>query len=293
MSEKYFSKFPIIIYAGQNVINITERAAVLQSVYNNPNLYYQYDVKNSERPDNISDRYYEDEYASWVLYLCNNIVDPYYQWYMDQDTFNAYISKKYGSVQLAQSKIKYYRNNWYINQNPISVAVYNNLSSSLQTYYQPLYVDQYKSLTPQSYIRAQSDQIVTTNQIVSYNVFNGSTFIQDEPVNVVFDSNNSGHGQVCFANSSVLNIQHTSGIVTTGTIGSLSYIYGKQSFTNTAFTSASSLVTTIPSDEVVYWTPVYYYDYETELNEANKSIQVLNSTYLNSISDQLSALLSS
>jgi hypothetical protein len=200
MSDNYFAKFPVITYNGQNVINITERTAFLKTVYANPYLYYQYNIKPGERPDNIADRYYQNQYMDWILYLGNKVIDPYYDWYLDQNSFNAFIVLKYGSLQKAMTKIKFYRNNWYENVDQISIDSYNALNGEQQAFYSPVYSDvQQKSLV--NYKRTASDLILATNGIAGYNVAAGSSFINDEIVNVTFTSGVKGTGQIAFANS--------------------------------------------------------------------------------------------
>ena len=78
MTERYFEKFPIITYANTQVVDISRRTAIVTDVFKSAFNYYQYSIANSERPDNISDRYYNDPYMSWLIYLSNSITDPYY-----------------------------------------------------------------------------------------------------------------------------------------------------------------------------------------------------------------------
>ena len=107
---------------------------------------------------------------------------------------------------------------------------------------------------------------------------------------VTITVSHTGIGQVCFANSSSISIQHVFGY-TTGTISPSSYIYGTESGVNTAFTTSAVLVNNIPSLEVVYWSPVYYYDLETEKNQYNQSIAVINAAYASEAATQLNNLL--
>jgi len=291
MVERYFEKFPTITYNGHQVVDITKRVGILNTIYQNPYLYYQYDVNSGERADTISNRYYNDQFMSWILYMSNKIVDPYYDWYIDTDTFNNFLAMKYGSLANAYNKVKYYRNNWYSASGPISVSSYNNLVASLRDYYQPNYGDVINSSTPLNYDRKQVDWIIATNGIAGYNVTNGTNFIDNEIVKVVFDATHTGNGQVTFANSSYVSIQHLSGITTTGTIVSASYLYGNESGVNTHFTTATSIANNISTVESSYWSPVYYYDYENEINQKNKSIRALNSQYSKQISAELKTLL--
>lgn len=294
MPERYFDKFQVINYANTIAVNLTQRSVVLNSVYSSPNLYYLYNIKPYERPDTIADEYYQDQYMSWILYLTNKMVDPYYDWNLDQDTFDAFIVKKYGSYENASSKIKYFRNNWYTQPDPISVSQYTNIVSangSLARYYNPTYLDDTKNTIPNGYIRKREDWEYNTNRVVSYAVANGSAFVSDEIVNVTFSANSTGRGQVSFSNSSTVILQHLFDSTSNGTITANSYLYGRESKANTVFTSVTSLANNIPSSESTYWDPVTYFQYELEINEKNKSIQVLDKRYSTKISKELKRLM--
>jgi len=58
-----------------------------------------------------------------------------------------------------------------------------------------------------------------------------------------------------------------------------SYIYGRESGTNTSFTTSVCVANNINFDEEVYWKPLSFYDYENERNEYNKSIRLLDNRY--------------
>ena len=288
MAEKYFEKFPIIRYNGAPIRNITERAILLNSVYNSPVFYYPYDINQGEQPDEIADRYYQDEYMGWILHITNKVVDPYYDWYIDQASFDDFIIKKYGSLKNAISKIKHYRNNWYANEGTISVSAFEGLTPTVKRFYEPIYADVFYSITPLAYRRKQIDWKLTTNAVVQY-IVNGSNFITDEIVDVYNNTTIIGSGQVCGKSSSLLLIQHTSGNVTE--TGALHYVMGRETRVKTLYTNATLITNNIPANESTYWSPVYYYDYETEINEKNKSIQVLKKQYSSQIASELKALL--
>jgi len=289
MAEKYFEKFPIITYANTAVRNITERAVVLNSVYSNPLFYYPYDIQQGERPDNIADRYYRDEYMGWILHLTNNVVDPYYDWYLDETTFKDFVSKKYGSYTNAVSKIKYYRNNWYSYPDPISTNDFDNVNPDLKKFYEPIYSNIYYSTTPIGYKRKQEDWKITTNQVVSYNA-NGASFTIDEIVDVYSDSTKLGRGQVCSKSNTALMIHHTADTVVANTGGTFT-VRGRESNANQVYTIATLMTSNIPALESSYWDPVYYYDHENEINERNKTIRVLKSEYSIQVARELKILL--
>jgi len=95
MATKYFENFPIINYEGKRVRDITRRSSFVRAVSNNPYVYYPYTVKENERAEDIALDYYGSVEYVWLIYMANNIIDPYYEWPMDTQTFNDYLVSKY------------------------------------------------------------------------------------------------------------------------------------------------------------------------------------------------------
>lgn len=290
MTQRYFEKFPLITYANTAAVDITARAVVLNSIYNDASLYYPYDVQQYERPDNIADRYYSDQYKEWILRLTNKVIDPYYDWYLDQETFNAFIAAKYGSIAKAQTKIKHYQNNWYSNSSPISAAAFNALPADAKRFWEPVLVNDQNVGSPNEYTRVRQDWTLSTNEVAQYTTANASGFAYDEIVDVTINGANTGRGQVAFSNTTHLTIQHVFGTVTGSVVGSC-FIKGRESSTNTAFTSVTILADNISANESIYWSPVSYLDYESNVNERNKSIIVLDAGFSDQISRELKDLL--
>jgi hypothetical protein len=114
----YFSEHPIQIYDlfkdGKPVVvtDIT-RALKLTTFFNDRSLIlYEYVVKESDRPDIIAEKYYNDSTLDWVLFLTNKIIDPYFQWPMTQTELESYVRQKYGSIPAAQATNHHYE--WII-----------------------------------------------------------------------------------------------------------------------------------------------------------------------------------
>lgn len=290
MAENYFRKFQKIDYANNVVLNIISRTAVQTTVLNNPNLFYPYDLSNGLRPDQIADQYYNDQYMDWVIYFSNKIIDPYYGWYINEDDFNKFIVKKYNkSIETLKQTVVKYMNNWY-NGDIITTAEYDALPADQVRYWTPLY-DALGRV--QSYQRLAIDWSHNTNSIIKYSC-NGNNFIDDEVVTIQFNANNKGKAQVVTGNTTALVVQHVSGVLypnTSVTITANSFIKGRDSNANVAFTAVSSVANNIPAGEATYWDAVTVYDYEYELNEANKSINVLNNRYSLQISKNLTDLM--
>lgn len=287
--DKYFNNFPIITYNSKPAVDITKRVVMLNYALKNPYLFYPYEIVANERPDQFSNRYYDDQYKSWILYLSNNMVDPYYEWYLNHDEMTYFLAKKYSNVDLSMQKIKHYICNWEGDSN-ISISRYDSLLPTLKKYWDPDYQNSNKIM---SYKRKQIDQILNTNSIRAYAVSNTS-FIKDEIVDIVFDTNNTGSGQILSTANSKIYVQHTSGVTLANnlvTITGSSHIYGQESKVNTAFTSSTNIIDNLLPEEEVYWSPMTYYDYETNKNEYNKTLKVLDKAYSKQVSNNLKEFL--
>jgi hypothetical protein len=93
---KYFENFPTIEYEGQRVRDITRRNSFTKLVSTNPLLFLPYTVREGERPEDIANFYYGSTDYTWLVYISNNIIDPYHQWPMAEADFNNYLIEKYG-----------------------------------------------------------------------------------------------------------------------------------------------------------------------------------------------------
>ena len=302
MPNRYFENFPTIAYANNYAVNITERVGILNSVLQNPYVYLPLVNVENERPDSIADRYYEDQYLSWMIYLANKTIDPYYSWCLDEEQFNDSIKKKYNvDVYTLQQKVAFYRNNWYENTGTISVADFEALTLDLQKYWEPVYNSSY---TPIGYSRKQNDWVTNTNEVFTYYV-DGSGFVKNEIVDIVFNNTTTGRGQVVLGNTSVLTLQHMYGTVNvsnTVSITASSYLYGRESTSNVNFTANTTggysnnillVSVNLPPTENTYWSPVTIYDYERESNENNKVVNILNKSYIQQTATEIKKLLAS
>lgn len=281
--SNYFSNFPLINYSNNVVIDITKRVKLLDTVSKNPYIYYSYDIADSERPDLISSRYYEDSNFNWLIYLSNYILDPYYEWHLTDKEFSELLIQKYGSVEKASSKIKFYRNNWE-DQDPITISAYSALTDNQKTYW----TAEYTGGTIKGYKRKKQDWSASTNKMVSYDISSNS-FIKDEICDIVFDAG-VGTGQVIKNSNNVLILHHITGFYDEE-VNANTYVYGRESQVNTAVTSVTVLQETINQEEAAYWEPITYYTYELEKNEYNATIRVIDSELKNVAADNLYDLL--
>jgi hypothetical protein len=110
----YFSTHPLVEYdptnenAPQLCVDITKRFKLSDIAKKSKLIYYNYQVKDRDRPDILAESYYGDSRLDWVVFITNMMYDPYFQWPLNQFQFDSFIREKYGSVSNATSQIHHY-----------------------------------------------------------------------------------------------------------------------------------------------------------------------------------------
>jgi hypothetical protein len=100
--SKYFNYFPKTVYTlnsldVETVTNITSRFGFEQSFKDNSAVYYEYDIQDSDTPEIIASKFYDSPERHWAVLMINNIVDPQFDWPLDQRTIISYINEKYSA----------------------------------------------------------------------------------------------------------------------------------------------------------------------------------------------------
>jgi hypothetical protein len=112
---EYFKYFPTVPYdtfdgSGQYrvVTDIFKRVRATLGARNDKTIYYNYYVRDKERPEHLAYKYYGDVRYHWVILLMNEIRDPQWCWPLDMNTFDKYIIEKYGSAEVARAQHSHY-----------------------------------------------------------------------------------------------------------------------------------------------------------------------------------------
>lgn len=145
----FFSVFPKIAYNGKVARNIILKSQFFRSVLSQVDVFYPYVIKDHERADTIAYNYYGDSDYIWLVYFSNEIVDPYFQWPMNNADFEEYIVKKYADIPTAQSTIVHYKYDptvdpadaeaYYRKNYKLSVDSYNAMTTLEKSYWDPVY----------------------------------------------------------------------------------------------------------------------------------------------------------
>jgi hypothetical protein len=110
---QYFDSLPKMLYtdAGGNskvMTNIMARVSIIPQILNNPAIYYEYDIQESDTPEIIAHKYYGDSYRYWLVLFANQLMDPQWDWPLSQNELSAYLVKKYGESYNTYTEIHHY-----------------------------------------------------------------------------------------------------------------------------------------------------------------------------------------
>jgi hypothetical protein len=290
--DNYFKHFPLVAY-GNSVsntvsVNIFAKVAFQKSIQERYEVFHPYTIQEGDRADTIAYLYYGDAGYDWLVYYSNNILDPYYDWYMDHTTFRKYITEKYGSLTDPQRKIKFYRSNYLDDDSLIEPAAYNALTENQKRYWNPLIN---RNNVPYKYERKQEEILHNTNKVIHLTITPNSNtvFIDGE---YVYIQTSGGAVQA----TATLNLSNTSSATIssiTGVVNTSLVLYGADSGATANIVSTNTIATSISAELQSYYTGVSFYDYESELNEKKKNIKLIDVAYLQAIEDEFKSLLSS
>lgn len=92
----------------ETVTNIFHRMGYIKDVLNNVSSYYLYEIQDGDTPEVLAEKVYGDAGAGWMIIYANNIVDPQWDWPVDDETFKNFIISKYGSLSAASTGVHHY-----------------------------------------------------------------------------------------------------------------------------------------------------------------------------------------
>lgn len=299
---KYFDKFPLVEYDGKlarNIlVNVDFTEQTKKDIYSN----FDYVISdNLARPDSLSNINYNSPYYDWLIYLSNNTVDPYHDFYSSEEDLQKFIVKKYGSVQQAEQTILYYRNNWAPDDSEVKVAIYDNLPSSVQKYYKPK-INNFNQVV--GYERKKEDWIRSTNKIINIKL---NFIIDDLKIGDKFvTSTGSGYIIGIDLQTTSITINHIQGTINQNDdISFISQLLltndGDNIVTSTneimlfsngiKIITLTTVVNNIPDLEAPFWAPVSAYEFELESNEVKKHINLIKNSYLPDLEKKFQELL--
>lgn len=112
---QYFNTLPKIQNRQPNgnlvsMTNLMARSSIISTLLKNPVVFYSYDIQDGDTPEIISYKYYGDVYRYWIILFANQILDPQWEWPMNNLVFNEYIATKYPNTD-PYTTINHYEEN--------------------------------------------------------------------------------------------------------------------------------------------------------------------------------------
>lgn len=310
--QSYFSKFPLINYSGFSARNILVRTKLLDAIQKSGIGLLPYTVQEGERADNISNFYYGSPDYAWAIYLVNNIVDPYHDWFKSEYDLNKFIEQKYGSLEEARNVIVGFRVNWASDNSQILVSQYNSLPYENQKYWDPVFgygsnILSYKRKVLDWFItnnRVDSLVIETTNS-VGFSIgdrihqYSNTGFLTAKGTIAAISNGLSNTQATVIVNKTTISntnliqfIENNGNYFTVGVsptqIGTVLSATRIDKTSNTQLSVSNSFLT---DSEQIYWESVDAETYYRDLNNQKKDIFVLDKQYLNLLDDNLRQLL--
>ena len=286
--SRFFDQFPIIGYDiakekysnYEYVTNIFFRTAFLKDVLENIAAYYEYVITDNDKPEILAEKLYGNPDAYWIILYANNMIDPQYDWPLNNRDFNNYIVGKYGSMANSQTTIHHYE----------KVVTRTEALSGITSEFR--YVVDYNS---------------KTNSIINMSDVTGA-FSNGEPVyqgsnlaNATFSANmiywNVTDNELTLANTvgqvlrySVLtgNTSTANGTVSSFKLPEVPYEYYLSLPATQSVSTYEVSGKTIT--EIISRNAVTNYDYELDLNEKKRFIKLIKPEYYGSIMREFAAL---
>ena len=99
---KFFNYYPKTFYTSNtkssgldSVTNIISRFGFEKELKNNSSAFYKYQIKDSDTPEIIASKYYDNSERHWIVLLFNDIIDPQFDWPLENNTLIEFIDTKY------------------------------------------------------------------------------------------------------------------------------------------------------------------------------------------------------
>lgn len=148
----YFSNFPSIEYNGKQIKNIMKRSIAFERIINLGVPLQALELQELERPDYIAEVLFERPEFDYILYMVNDIMDPYYEWYLTQTQLDSFIGNKYGATSNDAKYYEFYQQyRSKINQNIIiDFDTYVSLQTDERQQYEKI-LESVLLVTPETY----------------------------------------------------------------------------------------------------------------------------------------------
>lgn len=291
----YFKSMPKLLYSTSLGIknfklatNIFAKTKFFDNVLNNTNLYYQYTVKDNEKPEDIAYKIYGDSKRHWIILLANGISDPQYDWVLGQRQLEAYINKKYSSVVLQLDQSESYPANYIVGETVYQGGnSYDEASTSATVY---AYNSTNKTLSIKFPTEVFANATIVTG--VTSNQKHNTVSVTYNNDGYLWASNTTSHYQVTevkYNSFDKINTTKKYKVSSKDYNFSTDTVFNRNTSISYSNNYAMSDGTTLTVETSI--APQTYYDYELQLNEEKRNVKLPKPEYVSSIEEQYKILM--
>lgn len=296
----YFSKFPRVLYSvnkegndAKIVPDILARVKFIDSIISNQSLFFKYEIKGGETPEQIANRVYGDPEKHWILLLVNQLIDPQFDWALGPFDFEKYIKQKYGSLSISLDTTETYPSSYTVGEVVYQGSTYDKSTAEG-------IVVAYNSGTKVLNVKFASEIFANSANITGVTSAQTHTIIgvTNNLDGYQWASNTTSHYQVTETRTN--NDDPRNPEIRKYRITANTYNYATDSIialnTSTSYSNTYNVTSSVDGSNVQYTvatttSPVSYYDYEIELNEEKRRIVVPKSSVIGIIETQFTSLM--
>jgi hypothetical protein len=297
----YFSKFPRVLYSiykegndAKVVPDLLSRVKFLDNIISNQNLFFKYEIKGGETPEQIASRVYNDPQKHWIILLVNELIDPQFDWALGPYEFEKHIKQKYASLNVSLNTTESYPSNYTVGEvvyqgstydkssAEATVVAYNSGTKTLQLSFASQVLANGSNITGVTSAQTHSIIGITNNQ-------DGYQWAQNTISHYEATETRRNADDASFVETRKYRVTANAYSYTTGSIITIN--------TNTSYSNTYNVVSSIDGSNIQFTVqttiaPVTYYDHELRLNEDRRKIVVPKSSVITAIETQFASLMS-
>lgn len=92
-----FEYFPTVMFQRHSLVDITKALSIQDlAKKNESSIYFRYTMKVWRSPENVAFDFYGDCDKVYLIYLANNIVNPFTEWFLKDEEVKRLAVDKYG-----------------------------------------------------------------------------------------------------------------------------------------------------------------------------------------------------
>ena len=110
---RFFNYFPKTVYTANTntsgldtVTNIIARFGFEKTLKENSSAFYKYSVQDSDTPEIIAAKYYDNSERHWIVLMFNDIIDPQFDWPLRYENFIKFVDTKYTANGAANTTVQ-------------------------------------------------------------------------------------------------------------------------------------------------------------------------------------------